>query len=235
MWCRRATVPRWPRCAAGPTSTSWLCTRRRSCTSTTCGARSMPAVTCCATSRSAGMATRRRRCATSPTPQVSSTSSTSRPGTTRLAGACVDALADDVIGDARARGVHDAPVDLARAPAQRTGGSSTRRPVGDGCAPSARTRSISPAGPSARSPRSAARSVFATTERPDADGKVRHCTGDDGFVLVLRTDRGVSIVMDSTASAPVGLPLSTLVVGSPACSRRSGTGSSSVRKRVSRN
>lgn len=54
----------------------------------------------------------------------------------------------------------------------------------------------------------------AVTERPDADGVSRRCTADDGFALTLRSDRGVSVVMDSSSAAPVHLPLSLLVVGS---------------------
>jgi predicted dehydrogenase len=54
----------------------------------------------------------------------------------------------------------------------------------------------------------------AVTERPDADGGARRCTADDGFVLDLRTDRGVSVLMDSSAAAPVNLPPSLRIVGS---------------------
>jgi len=54
----------------------------------------------------------------------------------------------------------------------------------------------------------------AVTERPDADGSLHGCTADDGFGLMLRSDRGVTIVMNSSADAPLTLPPSTLVVGS---------------------
>jgi len=56
----------------------------------------------------------------------------------------------------------------------------------------------------------------AIPERPDSDGTVNRCTADDGFALALRTDRGVSVVMNSSSAAPVNLPLSLLVVGSHA-------------------
>lgn len=54
----------------------------------------------------------------------------------------------------------------------------------------------------------------AVTERPDADGNLHRCTADDGFALTLRSDRGVSVVMDSSSAAPLHVPLSMLVVGS---------------------
>jgi predicted dehydrogenase len=54
----------------------------------------------------------------------------------------------------------------------------------------------------------------AVTERADAEGNLQRCTSDDGFALMLRSDRDVSIVMNSSADAPLTLPPSTLVVGS---------------------
>jgi predicted dehydrogenase len=54
----------------------------------------------------------------------------------------------------------------------------------------------------------------AVTERPDADGDLHRCTAEDGFALTLRSDRGVSVVMNSSSVAPLNMPLSTLVVGS---------------------
>jgi predicted dehydrogenase len=53
----------------------------------------------------------------------------------------------------------------------------------------------------------------AVTERPDAAGTTHRCTADDGFALTLRTERGVSVVMDGSSAAPVNLPLSLVVVG----------------------
>jgi predicted dehydrogenase len=54
----------------------------------------------------------------------------------------------------------------------------------------------------------------ALRERPDAAGTKHVCTADDGFVLTLRSERGVSIVMDGSSAAPMNLPLSLLVIGS---------------------
>ena len=53
----------------------------------------------------------------------------------------------------------------------------------------------------------------AVTERPDGAGTMHACTADDGFALTLRTERGVSVVMDGSSAAPVHLPLSLLVIG----------------------
>jgi predicted dehydrogenase len=55
---------------------------------------------------------------------------------------------------------------------------------------------------------------IAVPERPDATGNTHRCTADDGFILGLRTARGVSIAMDSSSAASVSLPPSMLVVGS---------------------
>jgi predicted dehydrogenase len=59
-------------------------------------------------------------------------------------------------------------------------------------------------------------------ERPDADGTLHRCTADDGYTLALRTDRGVSVVLDGSAVAPVHLPLSLRVVGSDGVLEESG-------------
>jgi predicted dehydrogenase len=50
-------------------------------------------------------------------------------------------------------------------------------------------------------------------ERPDAAGTLHRCTADDGFALTLRSERGVSVVMDGSSAAPVNLPLSLVVIG----------------------
>ena len=54
----------------------------------------------------------------------------------------------------------------------------------------------------------------AVTERPDAAGQPHRCTADDGFLLAMGTDRGVSIAMDSSSAAPMHLAPSTVVIGS---------------------
>jgi len=54
----------------------------------------------------------------------------------------------------------------------------------------------------------------AVTERPDAAGNLHHCTADDGFALTLLSERGVSVVMNSSSAAPLNVPLSMLVIGS---------------------
>jgi predicted dehydrogenase len=51
-------------------------------------------------------------------------------------------------------------------------------------------------------------------QRPDADGVLHECTAEDAFVAWLRTDRGVSITIDTTFVAPVNLPSRVLVIGS---------------------
>lgn len=62
----------------------------------------------------------------------------------------------------------------------------------------------------------------AVTERPDAAGTLHRCTADDGFALTLRSERGVSIVMDSSSAAPINRPLSMVVVGSDGILEESG-------------
>lgn len=51
------------------------------------------------------------------------------------------------------------------------------------------------------------------TERPHLDGQQRHCTADDGFVASLRTERRVTLVIDSSSAAPIALPPRILVTG----------------------
>jgi predicted dehydrogenase len=57
---------------------------------------------------------------------------------------------------------------------------------------------------------------FRTTikQRPDADGRMRECTGEDGFIVKLQTDRGASVVFDATATAPIDLPVRVTIIGS---------------------
>jgi predicted dehydrogenase len=62
----------------------------------------------------------------------------------------------------------------------------------------------------------------AVTERPDAAGVLHRCTADDGFVLTLRTERGVSVVMDGSSAAAMNRPLSMVVVGSDGVLEESG-------------
>jgi predicted dehydrogenase len=51
-------------------------------------------------------------------------------------------------------------------------------------------------------------------ERPDADGVLHPCTAEDAFVAWLRTDRSVSVTIDTTFVAPVNLPSRVTVIGS---------------------
>jgi predicted dehydrogenase len=53
----------------------------------------------------------------------------------------------------------------------------------------------------------------AITERADADGKLHLCTADDGFVATLRSERGVTTVIDSSSAAPVNVTPTLIVVG----------------------
>lgn len=50
-------------------------------------------------------------------------------------------------------------------------------------------------------------------ERPDADGTVHQCTAEDGFVATLRTENGVTAVIDCSIESPVTGPEQTVVVG----------------------
>jgi predicted dehydrogenase len=61
-----------------------------------------------------------------------------------------------------------------------------------------------------------ASAVLRTTiaERPDADGNMRVCTGEDGFTATLRTAQGVSATIDATASGAVDRPTRVTVIGS---------------------
>ena len=51
-------------------------------------------------------------------------------------------------------------------------------------------------------------------ERPDADGQLRACDADDGFVASLRTATGVTAVIDCAIESPVMTGERTAVVGS---------------------
>jgi len=51
-------------------------------------------------------------------------------------------------------------------------------------------------------------------ERPDADGVLHECTAEDAFVAWLRTERDVSITIDTTFVAPVNLPSRVTLIGS---------------------
>lgn len=53
----------------------------------------------------------------------------------------------------------------------------------------------------------------AVAERPDADGKPHRCTADDGFVAALRSERGVTTVIDSSSASPVNVAPTLVVVG----------------------
>ena len=70
-WCR-PTRGRWRPCAAGPTSTSSRCTRRRTCTHPTSASRWRTTTMSSATSRSAWRWLRPRRCSPRPSRPVSS-------------------------------------------------------------------------------------------------------------------------------------------------------------------
>jgi len=54
----------------------------------------------------------------------------------------------------------------------------------------------------------------AIAERPDGEGKMHRCTADDGFAVTLRTERGVTVVIDSSSAAPVSVTPRMVVVGS---------------------
>ena len=51
-------------------------------------------------------------------------------------------------------------------------------------------------------------------ERPDADGQLHTCDAEDSFVAALRLANGVTVGIDTTFVAPVGLPSRVVVVGS---------------------
>ena len=50
-------------------------------------------------------------------------------------------------------------------------------------------------------------------ELADRDGKLQRCDAEDGFVVTLRTEGGVSAVIDSTMVAPVDVPEHLAVLG----------------------
>lgn len=54
----------------------------------------------------------------------------------------------------------------------------------------------------------------AIAERPDSEGRMHRCTAEDGFTATLRSETGVSMVIDSTCAAPVNLSPTLLVIGS---------------------
>lgn len=51
------------------------------------------------------------------------------------------------------------------------------------------------------------------TERPDADGRMHHCTAEDGFTAALRSSEGVTVAIDASFVAPVNLPGRVTVLG----------------------
>lgn len=51
------------------------------------------------------------------------------------------------------------------------------------------------------------------TERPDGDGTLHRCTADDGFTVMLRTERGVTATIDSTSAALATLASTMVVTG----------------------
>jgi predicted dehydrogenase len=53
----------------------------------------------------------------------------------------------------------------------------------------------------------------AMAERPDAEGTLRRCDADDGFVASLRTATGVTAVIDCSLETPVSTPERTVVFG----------------------
>jgi predicted dehydrogenase len=54
----------------------------------------------------------------------------------------------------------------------------------------------------------------AVTERPGVGGITEPCTADDGFVATLRTERAVTLVIDSSSAASVTLPPRIVLTGS---------------------
>jgi predicted dehydrogenase len=56
----------------------------------------------------------------------------------------------------------------------------------------------------------------AITQRPDADGHSHRCTAETGFTAAMRTETGVSIAIDSTATSPVERANGIVVIGSDA-------------------
>lgn len=54
------------------------------------------------------------------------------------------------------------------------------------------------------------------TERPDRAGELRRCDAEDAFTASLRTDRGVTVAIDTTFAAPSALVPRLVVIGSEA-------------------
>jgi predicted dehydrogenase len=52
------------------------------------------------------------------------------------------------------------------------------------------------------------------TERADSEGNMHECTAEDGFTATMRTDQGVSAVVDATSTGGVDRPTRVAVVGS---------------------
>lgn len=61
-------------------------------------------------------------------------------------------------------------------------------------------------------------------ERPGAEGVTRQCTADDTFTLTMRTDRSVTVLMDSTMVASVNMPPSLVVYGAEGAIEEVGIG-----------
>ena len=51
-------------------------------------------------------------------------------------------------------------------------------------------------------------------ERPDADGHMHECSAEDGFTASFRTDRDITVTIDTSFVAPVNLPSRITVLGS---------------------
>jgi predicted dehydrogenase len=51
------------------------------------------------------------------------------------------------------------------------------------------------------------------SERPDIDGVMRACTGEDGYTVILTGESGVSSTMDAMVTSTVDLPARSVVVG----------------------
>jgi predicted dehydrogenase len=52
------------------------------------------------------------------------------------------------------------------------------------------------------------------SEKADSMGVLHRCTAEDGFVLTLQTDQGVTVTMDASGASPTNLVPSLVVVGS---------------------
>ena len=51
-------------------------------------------------------------------------------------------------------------------------------------------------------------------ERPDREGKLQRCDAEDGFVVTLEAESGLTAVIDSTIESPVSMPELLTIVGS---------------------